>query len=279
MKRKLLLTVLITAYNHEDSIAECIESVLEQKTKYPFTIWILEDCSTDRTLSICEEYANKKPEVIRLIAQPKNTRGKHAAEARKHLSTKYFTILEGDDKWCDKDKIKVAIDILEENPEYITFAHDTLYNNIKEDTRQSLVHDIHKAKIKNPVTLESAPYLHTSSRVHRNVIDLRKNPIRGDIYLYYAFLDKGLLYYHDKVMSVYNITGKGMWSSLNPSQQASRMDVSQYKLNKLLGYRHDQYFTGRVSDLTKLLLLKKWFGIRLGWKIYTLGKKITKESS
>jgi hypothetical protein len=37
--------------------------------------------------------------------------------------------------------------------------------------------------------------------------------------LFYSMLNKGPLYYYDKVMSVYNITGTGIWSKLSKKQQ------------------------------------------------------------
>lgn len=268
-KEEPILTVLLLTYNHEASISAAIESILEQKTSYVYVIWILEDCSTDGTLKICKDYAARYPKLIKLIAQPKNTKFKHILEARKKLDTKYFATLEGDDKWCHKNKIQLAIDTLEKNPEYVTFAHDTLFNYIHTGEQRSLVHDIHKVKLKNPVTFADYPqHLHNSSRVYRRVIDFNKNPIMGDTLTFYSFLDKGPLYYHDEIMSVYNYTGKGAWSKLNSAQRAVTTDRAQYNCNKKLGYRHDDFFTSRVSKPSILKKMKKLLGMKLGWKFY-----------
>lgn len=247
-KNKPILTVFIYAYNHEKSIKKSIESVLEQKTKYKYVIWLLEDCSTDKTLDICKNLAKNNPDKIELMAQPVNSYPEHILKARTKLKTKYFTILEGDDYWCDDKKIETAISFLEKNKKYVTFAHDTQYFDHKAGTKKSLVHDIHKIEITNPVTIESAPYLHMSSRLHRSVIDFKKNPVKGDIYLYYSFLDRGPLYYHDKIMSVYNIEGKGEWSKLSFRDQQKRADKAQHNLNRTFKYRHDRVFSSNVSN-------------------------------
>lgn len=270
-KEKPILTVLLLTYNHENTIAAAIDSILEQKTSYLYVIWILEDCSTDNTLKICKDYAARYPAKIKLIAQPVNSKLKHILQARKKLNTKYFATLEGDDKWCHTKKIQLAVDTLEKNPEYVMFAHDTLFNYTQTGEQRSLVHDIHKAKLKNPVTFASSPqHLHNSSRVYRRVIDFNKNPIMGDTLTFYSFLDKGPLYYHDEIMSVYNYTGEGVWSKLSSAQRAVTTDRAQHNCNKKLGYRHDDFFTSRVTKPNILKKMKKLLGRKLGWKFYII---------
>lgn len=53
-----LVSVLMTAYNREDYIANAIESVLES-TYENFELIIVDDCSTDRTLEIAKGYEAK----------------------------------------------------------------------------------------------------------------------------------------------------------------------------------------------------------------------------
>ena len=273
-KDKPILTVLLLTYNHEATISMAIDSILEQKTSYPYVIWILEDCSTDNTLKICKDYAARYPKLIKVIAQTTNTKGQHLLEARKKLTTKYFTMLEGDDSWCHKKKIQLAIDTLEKNTEYIIFAHDTLYNYTLEGKQYSLVHDIQKRKIINPVTFDSKPsLLHNSSRVYRRVLDFNKNPAMLDTLTFYSFLDKGPLYYYDEIMSVYNITGEGVWSKLSPAQKAVTTDNSYYRCVRALDYRHDGFFTSKTSNSKTLRKIKKILGVKLGWRAYILLSK------
>jgi glycosyltransferase involved in cell wall biosynthesis len=270
-KEKPILTVLLVTYNHETSVSTAIDSILEQKTSHPYVIWILEDSSTDNTLKICKDYASRYPKLIKLISQPENTKGQHLLQARRKLNTKYFTMLEGDDSWCHKDKIQLAVDTLEKNPEYVMFAHDTLFNYLETGEQRSLVHDIHKVRLKNPVTFDdNPPLLHNSSRVYRHVLDFNKNPAMLDTLTFYSFLDKGPLYYHDEIMSVYNYTGEGMWSKLSPKQQAITTDKAYYNCLKALDYRHDDFFTNKISRPKKLKKIKRLIGKKLGWKIYIL---------
>ena len=274
--RRPLLTVLLLAYNHEATAERAIMSVIKQKTNYDYEVWILEDCSTDGTLAICEKYAKMYPDRIKLIAQPRNTKMKHILWARKKITTKYFTTLECDDEWCDEGKIQEAISFLETHPEYVIFAHDTQYNDHSNKTKKSLVHDIHGIDdLSGKITFEDAPYIHNSARIYRKVIDFKKRPIMGDVYTYYAFLGEGPMHYCDKIMSIYNITGQGAWSHLSAGEQRKRTERANYKSNKLLGFRQDKFFTERAMNKNLLIKLKRTFGTRIGWRLYLITNKNT----
>jgi len=240
-----LITVIIVTYNHEDRIANAIESVLCQKTSYPYEIWIAEDCSTDGTADICREYELKYPGKIRLFAQEKNTNLLHLRDMLCKVHSKYFAVLDGDDVWCHPDKLQISVNFLESDLSFSIFAHDTIYYDHLEDSKRSLVHDVLHAKVQNPITLTTAPYLHTSARLYRNIVDFKsisdKFPLL-DIFVYFLFLDKGYLYYYDVPMSVYNITGTGLWSKLNQNEQAHDSAKAYALVNEMLDYRYDDYF-------------------------------------
>jgi len=57
-KKEPLVSVIMPAYNAEKFIGEAIESILNQTFK-DFEFIILDDCSTDKTWEIIQEYAKK----------------------------------------------------------------------------------------------------------------------------------------------------------------------------------------------------------------------------
>lgn len=65
MQNEDLITVIINVYNGEKYIKKCLESVLNQTYKN-LEILIINDGSTDSTLSICESYNDER---IRIITQ------------------------------------------------------------------------------------------------------------------------------------------------------------------------------------------------------------------
>lgn len=116
---RLGLHVLMLAYNVAAYIAEAIESVLAQETDFPVVLVIGEDCSTDNTQAICQEYAKKHPERILFLPGDQNLGiAGNAARALPHCTGKYLAICDGDDSWTDPHKLRKQVAFLEANPDY-----------------------------------------------------------------------------------------------------------------------------------------------------------------
>lgn len=106
-------------YNHEKFIAEAIESVLRQKTDFDYELLINDDCSTDTTAKIAEEYATKYSNVIRLFRQEKNNGLLNSYKFLLQKSQgKYIAILESDDFYLDSLKLQKQVVFLENNEDY-----------------------------------------------------------------------------------------------------------------------------------------------------------------
>lgn len=118
-----LVSVGMTAYNHERFIAQALESVLMQEVDFKYEIIIGEDCSQDRTREIILAYQKKYPDIIKPILYEKNVGMKqNYLNIRNACKGKYRTTLEGDDFWLTCDRMKKQVDFLENNPEYIAVA-------------------------------------------------------------------------------------------------------------------------------------------------------------
>ncbi|PCH95128.1 MAG: hypothetical protein COB85_04805, partial [Bacteroidetes bacterium] len=104
-----IIDIVIATYNHQNYIAEAIESVLMQKTDFSFRIIIGEDCSTDNTREIVRGYAEKFPEQIDLYLNESNMGmsgpASHATILYNTCDAKYLAILNGDDYWTDPFKL------------------------------------------------------------------------------------------------------------------------------------------------------------------------------
>lgn len=120
---KPLVSILTITYNHEQFIAQALDSFLVQKTNFNFEIIIGEDCSTDNTLKIIKQYQKKHPNLIKLLPSDKNL-GIEANFFRttKACSGKYIAICDGDDYWIDDNKLQLQVDFLENNKNYGTVA-------------------------------------------------------------------------------------------------------------------------------------------------------------
>lgn len=117
--KNYIVSVLIVTYNQEQWIAQTIESVLAQKTSYPFEVIIGNDCSTDGTLAICESYAQKYDNV-RVLTYDKN-KGVvgNWVECINVSSGKYIMNCAGDDYWHNPNKIQLQVDFMEKHPKCV----------------------------------------------------------------------------------------------------------------------------------------------------------------
>lgn len=65
-----MITVIVPVFNAEKYISKCIKSILRQTYK-DIELVLINDCSTDRTLSICQKYASCDERVV-LVNKAKN---------------------------------------------------------------------------------------------------------------------------------------------------------------------------------------------------------------
>lgn len=97
MKPEVDLQIIVPAYNVERFIADCLESVVQQKTKYSFLATVVNDGATDRTGEIIEEYHTKYPELIEVITQENKGLSGARNTALSCLKGRYITFLDSDD--------------------------------------------------------------------------------------------------------------------------------------------------------------------------------------
>jgi len=126
-----MVSVCMITYNHEKYIAQAIDGVLMQQTSFPFELIIGEDCSTDNTRKICEEYKAKYPDKIQLLLPDSNLGMKqNFISTLQACTSKYIAVCEGDDYWTDPCKLQKQVDFLEANEGYsVTFHRNTIFEN------------------------------------------------------------------------------------------------------------------------------------------------------
>ncbi len=114
-----LVSVVCLCYNHEKTVAQAIESVLAQKTDFPFELIVHDDASTDSTPEIVRSYAEKYPDIIVPVLQSENKmRFCNIAETyiAPLLRGRYVAICEGDDYWTSPDKLALQVRAMQADP-------------------------------------------------------------------------------------------------------------------------------------------------------------------
>jgi glycosyltransferase involved in cell wall biosynthesis len=118
-QQKPLVSVSMITFHAQDFIAEAIEGVLQQKVDFPIEVVIGDDCSRDKTRAICLQYAEKYPDIIRVLPEEKNLGiSANTARTMNACTGKYIAVCDGDDIWTDPLKLKKQVAFLEKHPDY-----------------------------------------------------------------------------------------------------------------------------------------------------------------
>ena len=137
----MMVSVIVRAYMREKFIRQALDSVIAQQTTYPYEIIIGENHSSDNTLKICQEYADKYDNII-LLAHEKNVGPQvNLARCIRAGSGKYIMACDGDDWWHNPNKIQLQVDFMEAHPECVMCHTD--YDTYNELSGQ-LIHNHHK---------------------------------------------------------------------------------------------------------------------------------------
>lgn len=94
--RNIKFSVVITLYNNEQFIAECIESIINQSYE-PYEIIIINDGSTDGSQAIASSYVLKYPELVRLYNQKNQGAFVSRTKGLKLIQGDYFLFVDSDD--------------------------------------------------------------------------------------------------------------------------------------------------------------------------------------
>lgn len=222
-----MVSVAMITYNHEKFIAQAIESVLMQEVDFPVELIIGEDCSTDGTRRIVQNYASKYPNVIRALLPEQNlgaTKNSTAVDAA--CRGKYTAFLEGDDYWSDPRKLRVQVEWLEKEPNCMICAHRF---QVLDEESQRISNDPHEAHFAGQPQIEVTyqnflnPFLlQTLTVMHRRkgLIGFSDRTIKIDSVRWSHLLSQGgVATIFNRFMGVYRKHGAGMYTQLTVDQQ------------------------------------------------------------
>lgn len=240
LKFNSLVSVCMITYKHESFIEKAIEGVLMQNVNFSVELIIADDCSPDNTEDIVRGYQQNHPNG-HWIKYIRHERNKGMVEnfvwSLKQCIGKYIAICEGDDFWCDKNKLQVQFACLEKDSKIVLSCHNVLI--------QDNIGVINKRKSylsKNSLVpyddlLTGKFQFITVSSFFRNILTnemferVLTNPI-GDFPLWIQLYGNGDIFYFSKCMAVYRFNGLGEWSSkLRVNRQKIMLDIVSDPLN------------------------------------------------
>lgn len=119
-----VVSVAITAYNSVKWLPRALDSVIEQRTNFPFEIVIGDDCSQDETLALAYSYRDRHPSLIRVLERSANVgMQRNYYETFEQCRGKFIAWLDSDDYWTDPDKLSIQVDALDSDPTISMCCH------------------------------------------------------------------------------------------------------------------------------------------------------------
>jgi glycosyltransferase involved in cell wall biosynthesis len=223
----MILSVSITTYNHELYIAQALEGVLMQRSAFDYEIVVGDDCSTDRTREIVLSYQRRFPGRIRTVFPERNLGdgGKLMfIETMKACRGDLIAMSDGDDYWTDPTKLERQMWYMGRHPECFLCYH--LVDIVVEDEFGV------KRTFRSP---KHPPLLSSEDLIMTNIIPACSTVIRrevlsqlspwfyeapfGDWPLYLLASELGPVGCINRVMGVYRVHSRGVWSSQNDVKQ------------------------------------------------------------
>lgn len=211
---EIMLSIIVPVYNHEKYIEQTLDSILMQKTSYSYEVLVGEDCSTDGTRKVLQEYEKRHPGKLTVFYREKNlstAKYWNWADLMRRTRGKYLITLEGDDFWTSDTKIQEQIDFLETHPEYVAVAHNCvvvdqngqpngeIYPECK-DNHYTLWHYMFEI-LPGQLTTVMCRNFERQEIFDTALIESHISP--GDRVLYFSLAVNGRIYCMQKVMSAY----------------------------------------------------------------------------
>jgi glycosyltransferase involved in cell wall biosynthesis len=266
--RRPTISVLMIAYNVAPYIAQALDSVLMQEVDFDYEIVVGEDCSTDRTRAIVQDYAARHPGRIRPLLRERNLgMNLNFMETLLALRGEYVALLDADDYWTSATKLQRQVDFLRSHPDCSICFHNALV--VYEDgSRPS--HPFHMKEpahlishhIPKPIStvddLAGGNFMQTCSVVFRAGLYGTLPPWylempTFDWPLHLLNAEHGHVAYLDEVMGVYRVHHGSFWSTnmvfYRKLEDIKGMIRAYEIVNRHTGYRHDAKIQGQLQPL------------------------------
>src|SRR5690606_2316591 len=220
-----MVSVCVQTYQHAPYIRECLDSILMQKTNFPFEILLGEDASTDGTREICIEYAEKFPDKIRLFLHSRENNivilgtptGRFNSLYNLYsLRCKFIALWEGDDSWTDDRKLQKQYESMVPNRDYSICRHDACIVEQGKIIKESKLPESQKKDFTN-IQVQRGIFILTLSAFFRKRLSYPPecmNVINFDTFLFVYLGQYGHYKFISEVKAAgYRIHQGGIWSA------------------------------------------------------------------
>lgn len=271
---EVMVSVMISFYNQKEYVKDSLESVINQITSFNYEIICGDDGSSDGTFEELLRWKEKYPALIRVYQMQRENGKKYEPIVRasnnrfnmiKHARGKYITILDGDDYYCNNNKLQKQVDILEKYSECSACCHTMKYvwdDGSKPEKPLGLISD--KSYIIKNYDYWAGMWLPAEAFLFRNCYINDLHEINKDFFddnlITAYFIKKGNIVYIPDCMAVYRQIGVSSWNSRDDIRKAYVNIVGYQESKRILSnmkracfYRYQgvikYFFDNRNRDL------------------------------
>ena len=262
------LSVFLVTYNQEHYIRQALDSILMQQVNFDYEIIIGEDCSTDATAAICDEYAAQYPNIYVYHHNPNKGLIGNWEFVLNHCHGEYIAMLEGDDFWTDPLKLQKQVDVLESDPQLMAVVTDTCVvdreGNVITPKLGNTVPGNKEGKYTIHDFFAMPQHHYTTATVMystRHYVDVNKkllytiSPYLGDWQLWIILHSYGAFYYLNEVTAAYRTNPTSLTHTVN---RVARAKASRDICRKVADILPEEY-----SDIAADLRKTNWVWISL----------------
>lgn len=271
-QEEIMVSVCCATYNHQKYLPKALDGILMQKVNFPIEVIIAEDCSTDDSRKVIDEYDRNNPGKFKIIYRDHNVGAeKNFNDAYKTAKGKYMIILETDDYWTDPMKLQIQFDFLEHHPDVIATTH--LCEMVDENCNllpmkyPSIKKGFYTLKdYRNDIMPGQTTTMMFRNYYRDNIFDysLLTNPNKvngpGDRRRYFILASRGKIYCLPKVMSAYRFVMKSgsSFSAGNSFNNNLNVKIEYYRefvdYSLKCGLSKEAYYTAVLLHTRAILL-------------------------
>lgn len=247
------VNIVTVTYNQEDIIAQTIDALLAQKTNFDFEIIIGEDCSTDNTLKIVQEYQRKHQGKIRIITSDMNVGiEENYLRCYKACQAKYVAICDGDDYWIDPLKLQKQVDFFEKHSDFgllgtmIKYYDERTHEFVKGKSidQDYIEYSFDSLFIENPLTSSSVIFRKDLLEQFLDLYQKFKVELNG-------FIDYSLWMYFASKMKVAELNDVTTVCRLSDTNISRNKDFKKSWQYRKRNYKHYKFFNSFVKGIDR----------------------------
>jgi glycosyltransferase involved in cell wall biosynthesis len=220
------VSILVPVFNHEKFIEQCLNSLVDQITKFSVEIIILDDASTDNTELMINNFLSLNNENSKFIFKYLRNEVnlgliENIINGFSLITNKYVAICEGDDFWKYNLKLQEQYDILNSSDNIA--CHFMWYDEFHEETGhttssssdpfpKNIIQELNSV-FKGELRIPTRTVMFRKLIIDENLIDDLRKSKYYDLVLNFHYFKRGDVVFTNKVVATYRKHVNGLSSN------------------------------------------------------------------